>query len=75
MQVEVESRNKGPPEEAEKKRKKNTKPKKTKQNVESDKLLKNDSEKEEMHARRIEVKPITSDEDFWDFYEKPFAQS
>ena len=28
-----------------------------------------------MHARRIEVKPITSDEDFWDFYEKPFAQS
>ena len=29
----------------------------------------------EIQTRRIEVQPANPDEDFWDFYEKPFAQS
>jgi len=43
---------------------------KKEKNIEKDNTLK----ESEVKTRRIEVQPANSDDSFWDFYEKPFAQ-
>ena len=53
--------------------KKKSKEKKNTVNVDKE-TKKDEIKKDEIQTRRIEVQPANPDDDFWDFYEKPFAQ-
>lgn len=75
VQVKVERVEKSPRKQNDKGEKKKAKQKKMKPDVQRNAVRENEPQKEEPQTRIIEVKPVNSDEDFWDFYEKPFAQS